>query len=725
MASLNSFFILISIQLSLNIIFCFPNPTIVKKDLSSEEHNISQKYNYTNLAKKIQSRLDLNTSPCDDFYQFACGGLLNHVEIPDDMDEVGMIGEIEESTRYQLKDILNSSILPNDIEPVKLAKTFFKKCLDEDSIEKLGPTPLHQMIGKYQWPLTKHDENIPEWHEVVKIGREAGILSYAILSVSVDVNLEDSTEFIIYIDQHDSYLPQEIYLDGADDPVMNAYQVFIEHLIPKVGTHIVDSDDKRLLSTEIVEFEIELAKIAGKREDRRNLNMLDNHMTLHELQGNFTYINWLDYINSILPKNKPRVTKDEVVIVGDLKYFEKLEALLKKTPKHVLYNYVQWSIIAETLTLLSKEIRGAITELDKVAYGTPEESLRWDECVGLSLDMMPQIVGSMYIKKYFSKEARIAVTEMLMNIMNEFKGVIKNVDWMDDVTKKIAIEKIEKLNYFVGYADELENKTVLENYYKGLKVTDDDISFFDLTLKISKFSVDEIFNFLYEKKVLRSDWRFIQSPATVNAFYLASHNHIEILAAILQDEIFSLNRPSFLNYASLGHVIGHEITHALDDMGSQFDAYGNLKNWWHNQTLYKYFDKAKCFVEQYSKYSVNGHHVDGVNSLGENIADNGGFKVAYKTYKNIIKGDAYDKEHEELKAAGFKYTRDQLFWIAGAQTWCTKRRNESIHIMMETGDHPLEQFRVIGSLSNNEDFNKDFNCPVGSKMNSKTKCEIW
>lgn len=136
-----------------------------------------------------------------------------------------------------------------------------------------------------------------------------------------------------------------------------------------------------------------------------------------------------------------------------------------------------------------------------------------------------------------------------------------------------------------------------------------------------------------------------------------------------------MDRPPFLNYASLGHVIGHEITHALDDMGRQFDSTGNLKNWWHNETLQKYFTKAQCFVDQYSKYVMDGQHVDGINSLGENIADNGGFKVAYKTYKNIIKqGKDSDKELQELMAAGFNYTRDQLFWIAGAQTWCTKRR---------------------------------------------------
>lgn len=161
-------------------------------------------------------------------------------------------------------------------------------------------------------------------------------------------------------------------------------------------------------------------------------------------------------------------------------------------------------------------------------------------------------------------------------------------------------------------------------------------------------------------------------------------------------------------------------------MGRQFDSTGNLKNWWHNETLSKYVEKAKCFVNQYGKYMINGQHVDGVNSLGENIADNGGFKVAYRSYKNLVRGDKEsDKEHEELKLAGFNYTRDQLFWITGAQTWCTKRRKESIHIMMETGDHPLEQFRVIGSLSNNEDFIKDFKCPKGSKMNAKEKCEVW
>lgn len=380
------------------------------------------------------------------------------------------------------------------------------------------------MLGTHKWPITKTTENIPEWTEVIKTGKDFGILSYAILSVSVDVNLENSSEFIIYVDQHDSYLPQEIYLDGISDPVIIAYEHFIEQVMEKTNKEI-DKNTRKTLAKEIVELEIELAKIAEKREDRRDLNALDNHMTLGELEGNFTYIKWVDYINMVMPKGKPAVKHDEGVIVGDLKYFEKLENLLKKTPKHTLYNYIQWSIIAETLTLLSKEFREALTELDKAAYGTPEESLRWDECVGLSLDMMPQIVGAMYIREYFDNRSRNAVIDILQNIIKEFKEVLKDVEWMDAKTKQVAVEKIDNLNYFVGFAEELGNLTLLTEYYKEMNLNDES-TFFDLTLEISKFSVNEIFNLLYEKTVKRSDWRFIQSPATVNAFYLASHNHI-------------------------------------------------------------------------------------------------------------------------------------------------------------------------------------------------------
>ncbi|XP_063703236.1 neprilysin-2-like [Culicoides brevitarsis] len=706
---------LIFFVISSTIYISFALPTIVKKDLRVQD---SEKFNYTELAFRIQERLNKETDPCDDFYEFACGGLLNKVEIPDDLDEIGMVGAIEEDTRYQLRDVLNQTMKDDDIAPFRLAKRFFKTCLDEESIEDLGAKPLIELIGKNKWPLSKLDkQDLPDLHELIKNGKDSGILSYALISVSVDTNLDNSSEFILYIDQHDSYLSQEIYLDGISDPVMVAYQNFIEQIMRKVDRNV---ENPEKLAKEIVEFEIELARIAERREDRRDLNSLDNHMTLGELNGNFSYIKWIEYINVILPKGKPGVTKEEHVIVGDVKYFEKLGDLLQTTPKYVIYNYIQWSIIAETLTLLSKDFRTAIANLDKVLYGTSAESLRWDECIALSMEMMPSIVGAMYIREYFTDESRKTVTEMLENIVQEFKELLKDVDWMDIKTKKTALEKIDKLNYFVGYADELANLTLLEHYYRDLCVSED-LSFFDMTLAISKFSLDEAFSFLYEKTVQRSDWRFIQSPATVNAFYLSSHNHIEILAAILQNEIFSLDRPAFLNYAALGHVIGHEITHALDDMGRQFDSTGNLKNWWHNETLEKYVQRAKCFVNQYSKYTVDSQHVDGINSLGENIADNGGFKVAYRTYKKIVKDDI----EQELRDAGFKYTRDQLFWIAGAQTWCTKRRKESIHIMMETGDHPLEQFRVIGSLSNNKDFNKDFNCPIGSRMNPKTKCEIW
>lgn len=327
----------------------------------------------------------------------------------------------------------------------------------------------------------------------------------------------------MYIDQLDAYLPQEIYLDGIDDPVMIGNMKLIYHVMNLVNPEM--SEKSRDLAKEIVEFEIKLAEIADRREERRDLESLNHHMTLDEIQGNFSYINWTEYINALLPQNRS-IKGNETILVSDINYLTKLGSLLENTHDRILYNYITWTIISDRLSILSTEFRRALAQLDKVIYGTEEESLRWDECSELAVHLMPQIVGAMYVREFLSNESRIAVIEIVQNIVSEFKNVLNEITWMDLTTKNIALEKIYNLAYFVGHADELTNDTLLEKYFGSMDITDENITFFDLVLKISKFSTEETMGLLSERNVVRNDWRFLQTPATVNAFYLASHNHI-------------------------------------------------------------------------------------------------------------------------------------------------------------------------------------------------------
>lgn len=542
---------------------------------------------------------------------------------------------------------------------MSLSKVLFS--LFSAEIEKLGEKPLKKFLCDINWPVTVPNKS---WEEITRYGRNNGLLSSTFVNIFIDVDLTNSTQYVLYIDQADSLLPQEIFLDGIDEPVVQTYLELIEWMIIRLSP---DTKNYKQLAKEIVELEIELAKISDRKETRRDLTKTHSYMSISKLQETFQYLNWTQYLTDILGTKQFQLVKDKGVILGGKDYFKKFEGLLKKTHPQTLQNLATWSLIAEASSMLSKDFREQLYELEKTAYGIEREEDRWKECTNAVLAILPSVVGSMYIRKYFGNDSKVAVTKMTQNILSEFNQILKEVDWMDEKTRLAAFKKIENMDYFIGYANELLDDNLLEKYYKDISGIDINLPFFDLVLSVTNFTIDEMFNLLSESAD-RRDWRLLQTPATANAFYLASHNHIELAAGILQDELFSTKRPDFLNYATIGTVIGHEISHAFDDEGSQFDQNGNVLNWWEEEAHKNFYKKANCFVVQYSNYTEGDMHVNGVNTQGENVADHGGTSVAYRAYKKF----ARDKE---FTLDGLNFTIDQLFWIAAAEMWCTNRRN--------------------------------------------------
>ena len=259
----------------------------------------------------------------------------------------------------------------------------------------------------------------------------------------------------------------------------------------------------------------------------------------------------------------------------------------------------------------------------------------------------------------------------------------------------------------------------LGEFYEKLELTSD--NYLKGILNLTLFGVEYSFGKL-RKPVNKSDWITHGRPAIVNAFYSSIENSIQFPAGILQGAFFSNDRPRYMNYGAIGFVIGHEITHGFDDQGRQFDKHGNLVDWWAPQTKEKYIDRAECIIHQYGNYTVEdvGLNLNGINTQGENIADNGGIKEAYLAYKEWVR-----RNQPEQSLPGLPYTPEQLFWISAANTWCSKYRPEAMKLRITTGYHSPGKFRVLGPLSNMNEFSKDFNCPLGSKMNPEKKCTVW
>merc|ERR1711973_12604 len=381
---------------------------------------------------------------------------------------------------------------------------------------------------------------------------------------------------------------------------------------------------------------------------------------------------------------------------------------------------------------LDKDALEIQLEYNKVLTGKETEQPRWEKCVKSTAGVdgtylyfyegsLTNAVGSMYAKKHFPASKKDVADEMVANIRKEFKIMLDELDWMDAATKARAHVKVDKMTPHIAYAKEILDNNLINEFYTGLKLDSPSYLKNILTLKtfISEYYVKE-----FRKPIDKQSWKTHGGAAIVNAFYSPEENSIQFPAGILDGLFFQSDRPSYMNYGAIGMVVGHEITHGFDDQGSQKDGDGNLVNWWEKETKEKYLKKAKCIIDQYSDFSVNikGEtlNLNGINTQGENIADNGGFKEAIRAYTRLT--GSYG---EEPRLPGLPYNQRQLFWLSGASVWCVAMRPETLKSRVLTDPHSPGRFRVNGSYKNSKEFAADGRCPVGSPMNPAKKCSVW
>merc|ERR1712241_1096833 len=317
-------------------------------------------------------------------------------------------------------------------------------------------------------------------------------------------------------------------------------------------------------------------------------------------------------------------------------------------------------------------------------------------------------------------EAKVAMLDMIDYLKSAFQKIVEDIDWMDELTKSRSFDKLKGMRRFIAYPDELKSESEVTDYHSSLHVDGED--FFGNQVRLVKWDLEYQHSRLRER-VDKADWRDHSWVPVVNAFYSATTNAIMFPAGILQGLFFNHKVPRYLNFGAIGGVIGHEITHGFDDRGRLYDADGNLNDWWEKATGEEYVRRAKCIVDQYSdRYNEQtGLNLKGKQNQGENIADNGGIKEAYMAYTQWV-----SENEEESPLPGFEsMTPQQMFWVSWGQVWCAKYRDAALKKQIETGAHAPGRYRILGPLSNNEDFARDFNCPLGSPMNPEKKCKVW
>lgn len=670
-------------------------------------------------ASEILKNMDPKIDPCDDFYEFACGNFIKNTNIPDDKTSVSEFSAVDDKLQEQLRTMIEEPIKETDPKPFVLAKDLYKSCMNKTLIESRGLTPLFDILkGMGGWPVLEGsmwNEEDFTWIQSVYKFRKFGYSVDYFFDFSIGIDLKNSTVRKIDLDQASLGLRREYLTKGFNDKLVSAYYNYMVDIAVKLGA---DRDRATRELKESLEFEIALANISLPNEKRRNATLLYNPYTLKELQVLFSYVPWVEYINTILPKSV-RVDENEIVIVYVPSYFQNLEVLLKSTPKRVLANYVMWRATSASISYLTEDVRKRQLDYSAILNGQTQRESRWKECIDIVSSSLSISVGALYVRKYFNEDSKKEALEMVTGIREEFAKILQEVEWMDDVTRSNALDKAASMQTHIAYPDELLDNNKLIEFYNGLEITRD--LYLESILNLTLFGTEFSFRRLREP-VNKTSWISHSRPAIVNAFYSSVENSIQFPAGILQGKFFGNDRPRYMNYGGIGFVIGHEITHGFDDQGRQFDKNGNLVDWWAEDTKQAFIKKSQCIIDQYGNFTDPevGLNLNGVNTQGENIADNGGIKEAYLAYNRWA-----EQHGPERQLPGLNYSPQQMFWISAANTWCSKYRPETMKIRITTGYHSPGRFRVIGPFTNSDYFANDFNCPKGSKMNSVDKCKVW
>ncbi|KAM9409687.1 endothelin-converting enzyme 1 isoform 2-T4 [Pholidichthys leucotaenia] len=664
------------------------------------------------VSSVVMGALDRSVDPCHDFYNFSCGGWVKKNPLPEGKSRWGPFSNLWEHNMLVMKHLLENTTMKGLSEAEKKAQQYYQACMNEAKIEELGANPLKELIDQIGgWALTEPwgKDNFQEVLRTVS----GSLRTSPFFTVFVSTDSKNSNSNIIQVDQSSLGLPsRDYYLNKtANEKYLTAYLNFLVEL----GVLLDGSEEtSRAMMEEIMDFETTLANITVPQEERRDEEAIYNKMEVKDLARLAPAVDWMPYLTEVFAPVP--INDSEPVVVYATEYLQKVSDLITQTNKSLLNNYMVMKVVRKMVSVLDQKFQDAEQRFLEVMYGIKRSCTpRWKLCVSDTDSALGFALGAMFVKDTFSEDSKTIAEDMVEEIKRAFEDSLKYVSWMDTETKMALKEKADAIHNMVGYPEFIMNATKLDKVFNDFVVVPD--LYFQNIKQYYNFSARVTADQL-RKPTNRNQWSM--TPPTVNAYYNPTKNEMVLPAGILQAPFYSHASPKALNFGGIGVVMGHELTHAFDDQGREYDKDGNLRPWWKNSSVTAFKKQTQCMVEQYGNYSINQESLNGRQTLGENIADNGGLKAAYKAYVNWIK-----KNGEEATLPALGMTNHQLFFVGFAQVWCSVRTPESSHEGMITDPHSPSRFRVIGTVSNSQEFSQHFGCKANTPMNPKHKCELW
>jgi putative endopeptidase len=649
------------------------------------------------------SAIDPSVDPCQDFYQYACGGWRKANPIPADKSRWGRFDYLREYNRFVLHDILERLSKPGGKRSKLEAQVgdFYASCMDTKTIDAKGAAPLAPYLKMVDGATSKAD--------LIRVmGTLRALGMNALFNFGVGADLKDSNETRMNIDQGGTSLPDRDYYlkpDPKSAETREKYVAYMKTMFRLAG----DSDEKAAAQAQaVLAFETRLADAQLDRVSRRDPKNRDNKMTFEQMSALAPSFDFKAYFAAA------EAPKFAMVNVGWPKFFQALDKTWSETSLPDLKTYVRWRLLNTSAASLAAPFEKANFEFySGYLRGVKEQPARWKTCVNAVDGNLGEALGQLYVAKAFGGDSKTRMKKLVEALTVALEQDIDGLSWMTPETKLKAVEKLRLLNKNkIGYPDTWRD-------YSTIVVKRED--YFGNNLRTNVFEVKRN-NAKLGKPVDKTEWGM--TPPTVNAYYSPQFAEIVFPAGILQPPFFDAGVDDAVNFGAIGAVIGHELSHGFDDSGRKFDGKGNLHDWWTEADGKAFEERAACIVDQYSKYSPvkdpkTGEpvYLNGKLTLGENIGDNGGIRIAYMALMNSLMGK------EVKKVDG--YTPEQRFFLGFAQVWCQNVTDAEAMNLAKTDPHSAGEFRANGAISNMEEFQKAFSCKAGDKMVPDKRCRVW
>ena len=648
------------------------------------------------------ANLDRTADPCVDFYQFACGGWRKANPIPADQSRWGRFNELAERNRNALHQILEQAEdAARKRSPIE-AKVgdYYAACMDEAGIEKQGTKPLA--------PILASVDAVKTTGELFRLfGENQAHALPGLFNFGAAPDLRDSKNTIANVSQGGIGLPDRDDYLKDDAKSKEKREKYVEHVVVLLKLAGVPAEQAAADAKTVLRVETGLAKAYLDRVSMRDPKNRDNPMSFEELQKLAPAFDFDAYFAATGAPKFARLN------VASKKYFQEANGLVETTPLPDWKTYLRWHVVRGAAPYLGAAfVKEEFDFNGGYLNGTKEMEPRWKRCVQATDRGLGDALGQRYVEKTFGADGKARMRKMIDALTAALREDIESLPWMTADTKKKALEKLGAFNTGkVGYPDKWKD-------YASVEVRRDDYQGNARRARI--FEIKRSYARI-DRPTDRDEWGM--TPPTVNAYYSPPNNEIVFPAGILQPPFFDRNIDDAVNFGGIGVVIGHEYTHGFDDQGSKFDPEGNLKNWWTPDDLKQFQERTDCIAKEYDGFVTvqdekNGNvHLNGRLTLGENTADNGGARVAYMALQKTLAG----KDKQSIDG----FTPEQRFFLGFANVWCENTTEASARQRAQTDPHSSGRYRVIGTVSNMEEFSKAFGCKAGQPMLRENACRAW